>query len=140
VDDEGRALSGAKLQLKSMNADGTFTPCMLLGGADDLSEWTLRLSGGTYRLTETEAPRGYYRTDDAIQFAVSEGIVSDVEISGSAVRYDGACITVINHVGVELPQTGGRGALPFMAAGLLMMAAALAGCGMRRGRERRAGD
>ena len=77
VDEQGKFLPGATLQIKTEEGN------VIAEWTTDGSEHTERLIGGTYVLTETEAPSGY-QVADPISFIVNEkGFV--ISIGGKAV-------------------------------------------------------
>lgn len=117
----------------------------------------------TYTLTETKAPAGYQLLTAPIKFHIEKvngdwtaiidnpnDLEGKVSIDGgwnpSVPNEDGSnqfhgtlTITVKNETGVELPQTGGSGTLPYTMTGLLLMTvAAIYGCRQRRKQEGRA--
>ena len=76
VDEQGKFLPGATLQIKTEEGN------VIAEWTTDGSEHTERLIGGTYVLTETEAPSGY-QVADPISFIVNEkGFV--ISIGGKA--------------------------------------------------------
>ena len=104
------------------------------------------LSAGTYYLVETSAPDGYNKLADAAVLKVEDGKITvwqntestaqpRIDTTPADTTYD-AYIT--NDQGVELPNTGGSGTLPYTLGGiaLLAFAASMYGFRMRR-RERR---
>ncbi|HCG60232.1 MAG TPA: hypothetical protein DEV97_09580 [Lachnospiraceae bacterium] len=77
VDEQGKFLPGATLQIKTEEGN------VIAEWTTDGSEHTERLIGGTYVLTETEAPSGY-QVADPISFIVNEkGFI--ISIGGKAV-------------------------------------------------------
>ena len=106
------------------------------------------LSNGTYYLVETEAPAGYNKLTYKVKLEVSANgqVITAVtdplsttniadETSDNKLLYT---FTVHNSNGVELPNTGGSGTLPYTLGGiaLIMASALMYGFRMRR-RERR---
>ena len=105
------------------------------------------LDDGLYRLTETEAPKGY-NSIAPIEFTVTaqHDILSDdpalTALSGSAANGElsftadlsaGALSAdVLNKAGATLPETGGVGTTMFYAAGGVLVALALAAMLARR--------
>lgn len=88
------------------------------------------LPEGTYLLREIKAPEGYALAEDrTITFpgeAVDGANTLEITVEDTRLSY-------------SLPAAGGPGQAPFAIGGLLLMAAALiSGCGLRRRRERRA--
>lgn len=92
------------------------------------------LAFGEYRLIQLTAPNGYIITSKAAEFSVTtEGVVltNDADNVQLAQKEDTCVLTVSNMVGfiVRLPSTGGSGDMPYVLAGILLMAAAIM-CGM----------
>lgn len=146
----GSALSGATF---------TLTPSdPVLQGTTD-NNGLLRFEGNyspdlEYTITETSPPDGYYMISSPIGFKVqqaSEGDHYELLFSNSDELADDVTmelienadtakvvITVKNHAGYVLPETGGMGTIWFTFGGLLLMTAALMyGYMMRRSQERR---
>ena len=102
---------------------------------------------GTYYLVETSAPAGYNKLEKRIKIEVSGNGVVNAKLDGSNVSKELAVfddttntyvITVNNSPGVELPNTGGSGTLPYTLGGLMLMSAAALMYGFimrRRGRR-----
>lgn len=89
---------------------------------------TIRLTGGTYYLVETEAPPGHMGLSSPIVFTVdvSEGTINVTENPGWKPPAEGepdTMIKVYNSVMVTLPETGGVGAAPYRLLGVGMMLA-----------------
>lgn len=102
------------------------------------------LSEGTYYLKETVPPSGYALPTDAIKLDVvpdvpdeiasgteqlaaleATGAMGESQITVSADATTGVMgLTVVNHDGVRLPETGGMGTYVFYAAGAVIMIAA----------------
>ena len=112
----------------------------------------MHVGKGTYCLTETSAPDGYIILSNKIYFNVNaDGTVtlSDEDGGTEGVSYDNATIsnppttevgtvTVSNEPGTALPNTGGRGTLPYTLSGLMLVIASALMYGFRmRRRERR---
>lgn len=130
----GAELDGAVFQLKKQG--GTeFTdyqsPITVDGSAEIEG-----LTDGTYRLEEIQAPAGYMPLSEPVEFTVSGKTVS-CSVTGSAVAFNPAdnSFTVRNRPGVELPNTGGTGTVPYTSMGLAMI---LLGGGTLFLRKRRA--
>jgi LPXTG-motif cell wall-anchored protein len=94
------------------------------------------LSIGTYTLTETGAPKGYYPLEGPMTIEV-EKTGNDIEvkafIGGKEISYPDVIkdhttgvwtIKVTNQSGTVLPATGGSGTGLFMIAGLILTAGA----------------
>ena len=95
----------------------------------------LGLEAGTYYLEEVEAPSGYNALNQTIEitagqdirpfiiFAAVDGTVADIQTENSAFseyRLDLTHIVVHNSKGVELPSTGGEGAVWLITIGTVM--------------------
>lgn len=141
VDADSNPLDGANFQINQITETGsipydTFTAYP----STTLSD----LPAGSYTITETKAPAGYYGVSGTISFTVENGAVtingklpSGVAFTGSGTEDNPYTFTVTNTPGVELPSTGGAGTLPYTMGGLLLMAASLLyGFGQRRKGER----
>lgn len=92
------------------------------------------LSHGSYRLVELKAPDGYSPLSGPIDFNVSKGKLEFVTSGSWSLTqdfYGDQVIRVVNTIGYELPQTGGRGWMPGYAAGLLLLAVPVL-AGLRR--------
>lgn len=105
------------------------------------------LAAGTYKLTETEAPRGYNLLENAITVEASikdvtnytetittyydkDGNVVSQEVAGGSSKTTTAAVnvvpvTVVNKAGTELPSTGGIGTTLFYVLGGLLVVGAV---------------
>ena len=85
------------------------------------------LAAGTYKLVETEKPKGYAARTDEIEFTVGDGTYagdSETEIQyNKDDTNDGYGLRVDNKK-VTIPETGGIGSLIFIVAGLALMGVA----------------
>ncbi len=76
VDQDGAALSGAEFALTALDggtfADGSIT-ASVVSGEDGTVELPVTVSGVTYRLSESKAPKGYQQLDGSVDFTVCEG-------------------------------------------------------------------
>ena len=141
-------LAGAAFSLEKY--DGTTEEWAEIAAAVDESGTVFTFTGlddGLYRLTETEAPKGY-NSIAPIEFTVTaqHDILSDdpalTALSGSAANGElsftadlsaGALSAdVLNKAGATLPETGGVGTTMFYAAGGVLVALALAAMLARR--------
>ncbi|WP_239471754.1 DUF7604 domain-containing protein [Olsenella profusa] len=97
----------------------------------------------TYLLAETDAPEGYNPLPGEITISWDAAGTLKANLSGgsdsliSKVESHSGHISVPNETGAALPDTGGSGNTPLILGGLLLMAAAGCGYGLRRSRERR---
>ena len=97
----------------------------------------------TYLLVETGAPEGYNPLPDEITISWDKAGTLNANLSSgsdsliSTVKDHSGHISVPNETGAALPDTGGSGNTPLILGGLLLMAAAGCGYGLRRSRERR---
>lgn len=83
------------------------------------------LESGTYYLKETKAPEGYNQLPSAIPVEVGTGFTAVfnnnyTDLSGNAVTYNAYNATVENNRGVELPSTGGEGAIMLISIGTMI--------------------
>ena len=146
--DVTKTLEGAEFSL--FKEDGT-TPATDADG-NEIGKISSGLDGraaigtllaGKYVLQETKAPDGYNLMETNITINVTASDITamkgtspcKVEKSADGLTYT---ITVTNSAGVELPNTGGPGTLPYTLGGiaLIMASALMYGFRMRR-RERR---
>lgn len=131
VDEQGQPLSGAMFGISKDGASyalpSTGNTWFEVVGESAVFALT-NLPEGSYALTETVAPAGYYSLAGSIEFVVDQGeVLVDESTLPTGVSYDATVrtFTVANHAGSELPQTGGPGTLPLAIGGLLLMAAPL---------------
>lgn len=108
---------------------------------DESNESLFNISGlenGTYTLTEVQAPAGYQMLSDTVTITVTGGHVTISKASGVSLDEDNSnTIRVTNSAGEILPNTGGSGNTPLILGGLLLVAAAGCGYGLRRRHEGR---
>lgn len=89
------------------------------------------LGSGDYTLTETKAPEGYNMLKKPIELTINwsapTGTSKDCDWSYTWTNADGEGneVTIVNNIGVVLPETGGMGThLFYIVGGLLVVAAA----------------
>ena len=97
----------------------------------------------TYFLVETDAPEGYNPLPGEITISWDAAGTLKANLSGgsdsliSTVESHSGHISVPNETGAALPDTGGSGNTPLILGGLLLVAAAGCGYGLRRRHEGR---
>lgn len=102
----------------------------------------LTLPEGEYRLSIDATPTNYITSDQPIDFRVTAKGITLVSAENAEAGENGASLTVFlaldyGNTMLALPSTGGAGTLPYLMAGALLMAAAVAGwCALRRSRAR----
>ncbi|MDO4324249.1 MAG: prealbumin-like fold domain-containing protein, partial [Lachnospiraceae bacterium] len=162
---EASCLGGAVFELYKVTEDEEnkekyedISEAKLLSASDAdsgvFSARDMRLESGTYVLRESKAPEGYYRIINDLSFKVDAGaedpravIIATGSASNIAISYKtdssggetAYTVKVINRSGVELPETGGIGTLPYTSggAGLILLSCLMYGYSLRRKRERR---
>ena len=102
---------------------------------DGTSEFTMPVSDTPYELTETTAPDGYNKLTGKVRVTVGKTSVTAGRSDDNTVTYvvdlptenePYYTVHITNNSGVELPNTGGSGTLPYTLGGIaLIMAAAL---------------
>ena len=113
VDSNGNLLSNEVSKTETTGAAGTLV-------FDNLK------CGVRYRLTETQAPSGFFKIDEYIYFMINEDGTVTVEESYYAESGSTAYNLVVrNGMIVELPDSGGVGNSMFYAMGLLFIITAL---------------
>ena len=78
------------------------------------------LKEGTYSLTETEAPAGYNKVENAISITVAATTTDNTTFAGYTVN---GSTEVKNFTGVELPSTGGKGTMMLITFGTMVAVA-----------------
>lgn len=131
-------LEGAEFKLESTDGTRVYT-----GVSNKIEEdgpavvnWNVPakdIEPGTYILTETKAPAGYFLTTKEWTVVIDQTSISikdgDKELSVASTNEDGTVsytITIANDAVYELPSTGGFGIYWYMIAGTVMMMAATA--------------
>lgn len=138
VDQDGKALSGAKFRLSKKNSDGTWKVISELDGTGNdgnVFSWN-GLDDGDYKIEETQTPSGY-NSIDPIEFTITatHDATSDnptlISLTGGD-KFSGDVSTGIlttnieNKRGSTLPSTGGIGTTIFyIVGGILMVGAAV---------------
>ena len=143
ADDGTTALTGATFTLTRLNDSGTFVNygdgIYTVSTAEATKgRFTVKVTVGTYKLTETVAPDGYVIITSGIYFIVSKDSESgDLSVSIAKMNEDGTItattgevnqasisdktITVKNTPGVALPSTGGMGTGLFYLLGAVLL-------------------
>lgn len=134
VNDDNAPLHGAEFTL--VGNDGK--QYQVTANTDDSSTYSVTgLKDGTYTLTETKAPDGYQLPNEKFTFTVEKGKLQTDSTGNLEIDTETSTITVTNHSGAILPETGGSGNTPLIIGGLLLIAAAGCGYGLRRRHEGR---
>lgn len=135
-------LSGAKFELYRRETDGSrtkiilkdmgngsyhvATPEQIENGTDAMiTAGNVAIKGldsGSYSLLETEAPVGYNKLTEHIDFEITNG---NKEATFENSLYKEGGVQVINETGTILPETGGMGTTLFYVAGSILVAAAV---------------
>jgi len=133
VDSFGNPVAGAELTLSHDTAkctqcrgDGSSSVLVddiKVSGADGMVHFTKIPSGHTYKLEETKIPAGYWATgcQYTVVVAYDTTTVTVTDKDGNSIEWNGE---FLNHTAVALPETGGRGTLPYTVGGLLLIVAA----------------
>ena len=122
-------LSGATFLLEAVDASGNILPNEVAKTAITGDSGTLIFDnlkcGVRYRLTETQAPNGYFQISEYIYFTINEDGTVSVEDSFYAESGTTAYNLVVkNGMIVDLPESGGIGTSMFYAIGLMLIAIA----------------
>lgn len=128
-----KTLAGAVFTLTEVDKEGN----AIDGGREDVSaetgaDGTISFTGlkvGYYKITETQAPDGYLKTNEdiIIQVVVENNVTVAKRIGevaeDSMIEYEqeAKTVTVKNTPGVELPETGGSGTLIYTITGLALV-------------------
>lgn len=125
VDGSGTLLSGAGFSLGDPEAAVADATPLTPGEQDGTFSVTVQ-PGRHYWLHETTAPAGHELMPIPIAFHVSDGtVVLDEPDALPNVSVSGTTLTISNVPAGHLPATGGRGHLPYLAGGVLLLIAAL---------------
>lgn len=92
------------------------------------------LKKGAYQLIETEAPKGYAKRTEPVDFTIAEG---SSETKLEAEKLTDVGFTQVENKKVTIPQTGGIGTVIFTAIGLAIMASAIIAIKKRQATEAR---
>lgn len=88
------------------------------------------LAAGTYTLTEVKSPAGYTLLKNPITIVLeadTDGTLKNATVDGETVTFSegSVAVTVNNHKGFTLPETGGMGTYIFTIGGVILMAGAI---------------
>ena len=123
------------ITVKKLNEDGTTGDSAVTNagnGEFEIGQYGDIISGLTpgtiYRLYETQAPDGYIKTAEYIEFTVNEsGVVTVANGDDGSAFYDSDAgyLAICNKTGKKLPSTGGSGTTMIYLAGALLIAGVL---------------
>lgn len=142
VNESGRALQGAEFKVQDASDDS------VVGTGVSSNDGTVTINGAlasgvAYKLVETKAPNGYQLPDSPVlTFVLGDNAATEGEATSYAAEinvlggvYSGSLVTIgkdgeIVNKAVDLssilPTTGGAGTVAFTAAGVVIMAGAVA--------------
>lgn len=126
------ALAGASFKLSKKNAEGEFVLISELGDGENVSSFIWKgLDAGEYQLEETNAPEGYNKLDDVINFTISAKhdiqsaapqLTELTSTKGTADKDAGIITeTIKNNTGTVLPETGAMGTMWFIFGGAMLV-------------------
>lgn len=126
------ALAGASFKLSKKNAQGEFVLISELGDGENVSSFIWKgLDAGEYQLEETNAPEGYNKLDDVINFTISAKhdiqsaapqLTELTSTKGTADKDAGIITeTIKNNTGTVLPETGAMGTMWFIFGGAMLV-------------------
>ena len=120
------------------SSDGAVPGGSTLLTSDSNGQFTFHgIADGTYYLKEMAAPDGYQLPTGDFTLVVSNGSIISAGDEAYAVDQKAKSFIIKNTTGTELPETGGSGSTPLILGGLLLVAAAGCGYGLRRRHEGR---
>ena len=82
------------------------------------------LDADTYYLEETEAPAGYNKLKDPVEFVITATVDGTTNVGTATVSYgtdSTGTVKVENKTGAELPSTGGIGTTIFYVLGSILV-------------------
>lgn len=113
--DNTKLLSGAIFKLEKLDSEGnidvTFNPIEKITDKNGKIEFT-ELKLGRYKVTEIKAPEGYELPKNAVE----------IEITSEENQFN---IESSDKLKIELPETGGKGIVIYITAGLILMITAI---------------
>ena len=124
--DKTYTLKGAKFELKHNN-NTVYTG---VSNENGIVEWkkgndpfTDAFPGGTYTLTETEAPNGYM-LGKSVTFTMKDGVPEDLDNEKAVIENGILTFYYANETLYVLPSSGGPGIYRYLFGGILLMMAA----------------
>ncbi len=114
-DDSTKELAGAKFKLEKQNEEGKWVVfgTEQITNDDGVAAWD-GLGEGSYRLTETEAPKNYIKVNKPLEVTLATDANTKTNIAN---------VTFTNG---EAPHTGGSGTLIYTIVGLIILGGAAA--------------
>lgn len=103
---------GGEYYVDMTNTDGSTLTTEDVNGEQTFNVYGLK--AGTYLLRETKAPDGYNKLKNDIEFTITAD-------QNTGVQNGTTSVTVVNHSGSLLPETGGTGAAALAAVGVLIV-------------------